>query len=46
MQSVLEATVHRWKAKSATAIVLEPKTGEILAMGIGRRPTTTTTCTI
>jgi cell division protein FtsI/penicillin-binding protein 2 len=33
VQTVLEATAHRWKAKSATAIVLEPKTGEILAMG-------------
>ena len=33
VQTVLEATAHRWKAKSATAIVLDPKTGEILAMG-------------
>ena len=33
MQSVLEDTVRQWKAKSATAIVLDPRTGEVLAMG-------------
>ncbi len=33
VQSVLEDTVRQWKAKSATAIVLDPRTGEVLAMG-------------
>jgi cell division protein FtsI/penicillin-binding protein 2 len=33
VQSVLEDTVARWRAKSATAIVLDPRTGEVLAMG-------------
>ncbi len=33
VQGVLEDTVRRWKAKSATAIVLDPRTGEVLAMG-------------
>jgi cell division protein FtsI/penicillin-binding protein 2 len=31
-ETVLRATVARWHAKSATAIVLDPKTGAILAM--------------
>jgi cell division protein FtsI/penicillin-binding protein 2 len=35
---------QRWKAKSATAIVLDPRTGEIARDGHRRRPTTTTTC--
>jgi cell division protein FtsI/penicillin-binding protein 2 len=32
VQSVLAATVRQFRARSATAIVLQPKTGEILAM--------------
>jgi cell division protein FtsI (penicillin-binding protein 3) len=32
VQSVLDNTVHQFRAHSATAIVLNPKTGEILAM--------------
>jgi cell division protein FtsI (penicillin-binding protein 3) len=31
-EQVLRATVKQWRAKSATAIVLDPKTGGILAM--------------
>jgi cell division protein FtsI/penicillin-binding protein 2 len=31
-ESVLRKTVHDWGAKSATAIVLDPRNGEILAM--------------
>jgi cell division protein FtsI/penicillin-binding protein 2 len=31
-EQVLENTVHEWHAKDATAIVLDPKTGAILAM--------------
>jgi cell division protein FtsI (penicillin-binding protein 3) len=31
-ESVLLRTVRRWGAKAATALVLDPKTGEILAM--------------
>ena len=31
-EQVLRATVRRWGARSATAIVLEPRTGEVLAM--------------
>jgi len=31
-ETVLRATVARWHAKSATAIVLDPRTGAILAM--------------
>jgi cell division protein FtsI/penicillin-binding protein 2 len=31
-EQVLQATVSKWGAKSATAIVLDPTTGEILAM--------------
>jgi cell division protein FtsI/penicillin-binding protein 2 len=33
VQNVLEDTVKRWRAKSATGIVLDPRTGEVLAMG-------------
>jgi cell division protein FtsI (penicillin-binding protein 3) len=32
VQSVLDATVQRWKAHSATALVLDPRTGAIMAM--------------
>jgi cell division protein FtsI (penicillin-binding protein 3) len=31
-EEVLRATVRRWGARSATAIVLDPRTGEVLAM--------------
>ena len=31
-EQVLEQTVHEWHAKDATAIVLDPHTGAILAM--------------
>jgi cell division protein FtsI (penicillin-binding protein 3) len=34
-QQVLDATVKRWRARSATAIVLDPRSGEILAMAAG-----------
>jgi cell division protein FtsI (penicillin-binding protein 3) len=33
-EQVLRATVARWRAKSATAIVLDPKTGDVLAMAM------------
>jgi cell division protein FtsI (penicillin-binding protein 3) len=33
-EAVLRDTVRRWSAKSATAIVLDPKTGAVLAMAI------------
>ena len=33
-QSVAEATVARWRARSATAVVLDPHTGAILAMAV------------
>jgi len=33
-EQVLRATVHRWGAKSASAIVLDPRTGSILAMAV------------
>ena len=33
-EQVLRATVARWHAKSATAIVLEPSTGRVLAMAM------------
>ena len=33
-QAVLKQTVARWQAKSATAIVLDPRTGGVLAMAI------------
>lgn len=32
-EQVLDQTVRQWHAKSATAIVLDPRTGAILAMG-------------
>ncbi|MGZ4481192.1 MAG: peptidoglycan D,D-transpeptidase FtsI family protein [Gaiellales bacterium] len=32
VQRVLETTAQRWRARSATAIVLDPMSGEILAM--------------
>jgi cell division protein FtsI (penicillin-binding protein 3) len=31
-ESVLRQTVHQWGAKAASAIVLDPRTGEVLAM--------------
>jgi cell division protein FtsI (penicillin-binding protein 3) len=31
-EMVLERTVRRWKARAATAIVLDPRTGDVLAM--------------
>ena len=46
-ESVLRQTVHDWRAKSATAVVLDPRNGAILAMasapgfdanGFGRTP--------
>jgi cell division protein FtsI (penicillin-binding protein 3) len=33
-QAVLKQTIARWQAKSATAIVLDPRTGGILAMAV------------
>ena len=33
-QAVLKQTVARWQAKSATAIVLDPRTGGVLAMAV------------
>ena len=33
-EDVLRATVRKWSAKSATAIVLDPRTGAILAMAV------------
>jgi cell division protein FtsI (penicillin-binding protein 3) len=33
-EEVLRATVRKWSAKSATAIVLDPRTGAILAMAV------------
>ena len=33
-EAVLDATVRRWHARSATAIVLDPRTGAILAMAV------------
>jgi cell division protein FtsI (penicillin-binding protein 3) len=32
VQSVLDATVRRWRAHNATALVLDPRTGAIMAM--------------
>ena len=31
-ESVLRATVARWRARSATAVILDPRTGEVLAL--------------
>src|ERR671934_132399 len=33
-EEVLRATVQRWGAKSATAVVLDPRTGEVLALAV------------
>jgi len=33
-EEVLRQTVHKWHAKSASAIVLDPRTGAVLAMGV------------
>lgn len=33
-EAVLRRTVARWGAKSATAVVLDPRTGEVLAMAV------------
>jgi cell division protein FtsI/penicillin-binding protein 2 len=33
-QAILKQTVMRWQAKSATAIVLDPRTGAVLAMAV------------
>jgi cell division protein FtsI (penicillin-binding protein 3) len=33
-EEVLRETVHKWHAKSATGIVLDPRTGAILAMAV------------
>jgi cell division protein FtsI (penicillin-binding protein 3) len=33
-QAILKQTVARWQAKSATAIVLDPRTGGVLAMAV------------
>jgi len=33
-EQILRETVHKWRAKSATAIVLDPRTGSILAMAV------------
>jgi cell division protein FtsI (penicillin-binding protein 3) len=33
-EEVLRQTVHKWHAKSASAIVLDPRTGSILAMAL------------
>ena len=41
-ESVLRQTVSDWGAKAATAIVLDPKTGEVLAMAQAPASTRTT----
>jgi cell division protein FtsI (penicillin-binding protein 3) len=33
-EEVLRETVHKWRAKSASAIVLDPRTGAVLAMAV------------
>jgi cell division protein FtsI/penicillin-binding protein 2 len=33
-EMVLRTTMHQWSARAATAIVLDPRTGEILAMAV------------
>src|SRR6266508_1288502 len=35
-EAVLRSTLDRWRAKSASAIVLDPRTGDILAMAVER----------
>jgi cell division protein FtsI (penicillin-binding protein 3)/stage V sporulation protein D (sporulation-specific penicillin-binding protein) len=32
VQEILAATARRWRARSATAVVLDPRTGEVLAL--------------
>ncbi len=34
VERILRETVHQWRAKDATAIVLDPRTGGVLAMGV------------
>jgi cell division protein FtsI/penicillin-binding protein 2 len=36
-EEVLAATVRRWRARSATAVVLDPRTGGVLAMAVAPR---------
>ena len=36
-EEILAGTVRRWSARSATAVVMDPKTGEILAMATAPR---------
>jgi cell division protein FtsI (penicillin-binding protein 3) len=36
-QAVLRTTVEFWRAKSATAVVLDPRTGAVLAMAVSPR---------
>ena len=36
-EEVLAATVQRWRARSASAVILDPRTGEILTMAIAPR---------
>jgi cell division protein FtsI (penicillin-binding protein 3) len=33
-EEVLRETVHKWRAKSASAVVLDPRTGAVLAMAV------------
>jgi cell division protein FtsI (penicillin-binding protein 3) len=33
-EEILRETVHKWQAKSASAIVLDPRTGAVLAMAV------------
>jgi cell division protein FtsI (penicillin-binding protein 3) len=33
-EEVLRETVHKWRAKSASAIVIDPRTGAVLAMAV------------
>src|SRR5919204_7012919 len=34
VEEILRATVQKWGAKSATAVVLDPRTGEVLALAV------------
>jgi cell division protein FtsI (penicillin-binding protein 3) len=36
-EDVLRQTVEKWRAKSATAVVLDPRTGAVLAMAVSPR---------
>jgi cell division protein FtsI (penicillin-binding protein 3) len=36
-EELLAATVKRWSARSASAVILDPKTGEVLAMAVAPR---------